>query len=84
MGGILHFPKVQRNMLHILALQSAVILFGGKFNASLLGHMSYNSVVLDIKPLHRIQFKHVWLPQVDKSYLGNVLSHCCEASFIFK
>lgn len=53
MGGILHFPKVLRNMLHILALQSAVILFGGKFNVSLLGHVSYNNVWLDIKLLHR-------------------------------
>ena len=29
---ILVFLKAERNMLHILALQSAVLLFGGKHN----------------------------------------------------
>ncbi len=44
-GGILVFLTTQRNMLHILALQSAVLLFGGKHNFSLFAYASSSPLV---------------------------------------
>lgn len=39
--GILVFLKAERNMLHILALQSAVLLFGGKHNIYLFIYLFF-------------------------------------------
>lgn len=68
-------------MLHILALQSVVLLFGGKCNLSLFGHVCpTKNVQPNILPLHRKYSQHIGGVRActaspgmrDKPYLRNV------------